>query len=161
MLLRSDVSAIDAMVNGAFAAAVGTASSMRHLYPVSNRFAGTPSPSVFVPALLNFHIREKIEDGIVALPDLDVWRCHCGVCGGGRLDWIFSSAEDKRNAYRHSVSALAKTWKEIRGAGSDQATWKASWREMRRNALWHYDHLAAELKSQGKTPWTAASFLRA
>lgn len=102
LLLRSDVSALGALCHGAHAAAIGTSSALRHLYPIRQRGGRRPSGvATFVTPLLSYHTMETITRIVAGTPDHEhLWPCPCATCGG-RIP-VSASAED---AFRHALHA--------------------------------------------------------
>lgn len=95
LLLRSNVSALGALCHGAHAAAVGTSSSLRRLYPLAP-YNQPPPPGVsaFVTPLLGYHRLETL----ARIPELsELWKCECPVCSG--------RTPGAREAFRHSLHA--------------------------------------------------------
>lgn len=87
--LRCDISALGLMVHGAVAAAFGSQTSLRHLYPIRNGSGGgggKRSESAVWPAGIALHYSDLLHDVVSASPSDPRWRCHCSVCHGDRLD---------------------------------------------------------------------------
>ncbi|WP_037717317.1 MULTISPECIES: hypothetical protein [Actinomycetes] len=79
LVLRCDISAVGLLCHGAHAAAVGTRSSLQHLYPASGGRPG--GPSVFVPRLLSYHRIETCSKVFRRTPEIEqFWTCPCPVC---------------------------------------------------------------------------------
>ncbi|MGV9293565.1 hypothetical protein [Amycolatopsis sp. NPDC003676] len=79
LVLRCDISAVGLLSHGAHAAAVGTRSSLRHLYPAAGGRPG--GPSVFVPRLLSYHQIETCAKIFGRTPEIEqLWTCPCPVC---------------------------------------------------------------------------------
>lgn len=130
LILRCDVSALGALAHGAVAAAVGTSTGLRHIFPVVPDDKNRPIPrktSAVVPALLGYSTLDKIERGVLADPTSPVWHCDCTVCYGRTMDWILNSATPDADAYRHSLAALAEAAHQLMGlpTRADRCT---SWR---------------------------------
>jgi hypothetical protein len=135
-LLRSDVSALGALVHGADGAAVGTDSGLRHLFPVTKGGGGGHAPrvSAVVPALLGYFTLARIEDAHTADPDLDVWRCPCWMCADRSVTWLSDSGDPAGNAYRHSLAALARIAGGLLNPALTGAEQQTSWREQCQHA---------------------------
>jgi hypothetical protein len=92
-MLRCDVSALGLIAHGALAAAYGSRTSIRHLYPVSDGGGGSGNAkeSAFWPAGTALHYRDLLYDAVSASPHDPCWRCWCRVCDGQRLDRLSAS----------------------------------------------------------------------
>lgn len=89
LMLRCDPGALGLLANGALAAAYGTRSSIRHLYPVSGgggRVNSKARESALWAAGIALHYRDLLYDAVSASPHDPCWLCSCPVCGGQRLD---------------------------------------------------------------------------
>ncbi|WP_146192392.1 hypothetical protein [Cellulomonas sp. WB94] len=106
LVLRCDASAVAAVAYGAAGGAIGTLTSLRHLYPLPNpdkKSGRRPARiAVWVPRLMAYMSVEKVAD-LVQHPDIDQYFvCDCTACNGMRLDRIVTD----RHAYEHSIRAL-------------------------------------------------------
>lgn len=109
-LMRSDISVVGALAWGARAGAFGTATSLRHIFPVgSGGPTPTPSTSALVRDTLSMNKLSKIDDAMHRLPDDVLWSCRCAVCYGRPLSWIRS----ENDAFRHSLSVVADLAAEV------------------------------------------------
>lgn len=105
ILLRSDVSALGALCHGAAAAAVGTSTSLRHIYPLAPGGFGTARVAAFSPHLLSYTSVDKLAAAVQLTPDLShLWECTCTTCNGRTLDWL--ATRDSSTAFRHSIEHL-------------------------------------------------------
>jgi hypothetical protein len=117
MMLRCDVSALGLVARGALAAAYGSKSSIRHLYPVSDNGGGggggLPKESAFWPAGTALHYRDLLFDAVAASPDDPCWECGCSICAGMRLDRLgMASVEEVR---QHNSASLLDLRDEMAG----------------------------------------------
>lgn len=108
LVLRCDASAVAAVPYGASGGAIGTQTSLRHLYPLPKPGKGgggrPPRIAVWVPRLMRYMSVETVAD-LVQYPDMDQYfTCDCFACNGLRLDRIVSD----QDAYEHSLRALTK-----------------------------------------------------
>ncbi len=124
-VLRCDISVAGMIALGAVSGAIGTSSSVRHLWLPRKGSPRSPSPSIFVPRLANWM---KIEFAKQALadPDLDeVFRCECSVCGADgdvrRLVQDGSSLADE-----HSAASAVGLTREVIGSSDPVSTWRAT-----------------------------------
>jgi hypothetical protein len=131
ILLGCDVSAIGALCFGATAAAVGTTTGLRHIYPMpkddaKGGFGGTPKPAAVVRGCLSYVWLDKIALAVQADRDNKMWECTCRVCGGQTLDWLGSAPEPETVAFQHSLEMLYQIRRDLMGrdtiAGSELAT---------------------------------------
>lgn len=107
-VLRCDASAIVALAYGAAGGAIGTTTSLRHLYPLPNPGAksgrGPARVAVWVPRLLAYMSIEKVSD-LVQYPGIDQYfLCDCTACNGLCLDRVVN----ERQAYEHSLRAMTE-----------------------------------------------------
>jgi hypothetical protein len=102
-VLRTDLTGIDVLTHGAFAASIGTGGSLRHIVPFGERAqsvdANDPSPSVLFPELMAFFRGSKLAKRFAnTRPPM----CSCAVCDGRRLD-TFLGKRDTAAAHAHGV----------------------------------------------------------
>ncbi|GAA4617832.1 hypothetical protein [Saccharopolyspora hordei] len=119
LLLRSDVSAVGALCFGAVAAAAGTRSKLRHLYPVLD--GGPPRPpltSVFVKHCLSYVSVDKLATAVQLTPDqVEQWECRCDTCNSRTVDrfaTMLDPSEQRTEAFRHSVEVLLRVHEKLR-----------------------------------------------
>lgn len=106
LVLRCDASAVASVPYGASGGAIGTQTSLRHLYPLPKpgKSGGGRAAriAVWVPRLMSYMSVEKVAD-LVQYPGMDQYFvCDCLVCNGLRLDRIVND----QDAYEHSLRAL-------------------------------------------------------
>lgn len=132
LLLRSDVSVLGALCHGAYAGAVGAASSLRHVYP--QKSGGRPaSVSAFVPHLLSYRTLDNLSDAILRTPDLATyWTCDCPECDGRRLDAL---TEDADANTRHSLHGLLDLHADLLHPRSSRQDLITAWHERCSHAL--------------------------
>lgn len=162
LLLRSDVSALGALCFGASAAAVGTTSALRHLYPcTSGGPARAPQVSVLVEHCLSYVGADKLAAAVQATPDqAHHWTCTCRTCSGRTMDH-FATIRDRKDADRaafgHSLEKLLDVHDELFSRGSTQRQLQNSW--IRRCSSSGFYHQEVEsLLAQG---WNPPAFLKA
>lgn len=126
IVLRCDSSAAGLVALGASAGAIGTSSSVRHLFLPSGRgSSGPPRRSVFVRALNNwlsaFFVRQAEAD-----PDVDdIFVCDCAVCGpGGDVRRLLRVDVEEQMRDRHSVAAAIQSAKSVVEAESPVGEWR-------------------------------------
>lgn len=124
-VLRCDVSAVGLMVIAATAAAIGTSSSVRHLWlPTRRQRDREPSRNLFVPHCANWMKVEFIERS-AADPDLDdLFRCDCPVCGP-RGDVRLLTEVDEEMQDSHSIASAVRLAHEVLEADSPISAWRA------------------------------------
>ena len=134
MLLRCDLSALGALCVGAVAAAVGTTTGLRHLYPQTEGGGGPtsePNIAAVVKECLAFLSVEKIALAAQADPDDPMWQCSCGSCLTRPLsDLIMEPVreEQERRAFMHSLEVVLDLRDELLAFGSTWAQRAESWR---------------------------------
>jgi hypothetical protein len=103
--LRCDVSALGLLAHGALAAAYGSASSLRHLYPIKDGGGGGSAPESAVwPAGLALHYRDVLYDAVSATPADRRWTCTCPTCAGARMDHL--AMADVATVRAHNTASL-------------------------------------------------------
>jgi hypothetical protein len=123
MMLRCDVSALGLIAHGALAAAYGSKTSIRHLYPVTGNGGGgnnKASESAFWPAGTALHYRDLLYDAVTASPADPRWECLCTVCAGGRLDRLGMAAVEE--VRQHNSASLLDLRDEMAGLASSGRT---------------------------------------
>ncbi|MFI5607043.1 hypothetical protein [Amycolatopsis sp. NPDC051903] len=143
LLLRCDLSAIGALCHSAHAAAMGTTSSLRHLYPIR---AGRPhlvsGDSVFVPALLGYHKYETCRRIFTNTPAIDqLWPCACMVCEGRTPLELEHADEPKAAAFLHSAHCLLGLSAEIASHAATREQRISAWHEACSHALFVHDQV--------------------
>jgi hypothetical protein len=105
VMLRCDPSALGLLAHGALAAAYGTRTSIRHLYPVSSGGGNSKArESALWPAGMALHYRDLLYDAVSASPHDPCWACACPVCGGKRLDRLDMAPLDE--VRQHNSASL-------------------------------------------------------
>jgi hypothetical protein len=135
LLLRSDLSSLGALCNGAVAAAVGTVGALRHLAPreTGGRRTGPPPgprpPSTVFRPTLSYRRIGAIARAKRGHPDPRLWACECRVCQGRDLDWMAELPEREREipAFEHAISVLFDLRDELLGRGIPLSRASRSW----------------------------------
>lgn len=161
LLLRSDISALGALCNGAYAAAVGTGTALRHIAPVSTGGGGRrPSIAALVPHLLDFRSTDRIVEAAARNEDLaQFWECRCDECAGrpiARFDRISDLQLRETTAFRHSLHSLLDLHTDLRRPGLTAGGLALTWQERCSHAL----NLHRELTDHDET-WHAPRYLSA
>lgn len=153
-LMRTDQSAIGALAGNATFSAMGTSSSLRHIYPPRKGGGFRPSsfPSALVPQGLSFHRTDTLARAIGLTPDELHWLCPCERCQGARLDSIY----DGDQAFVHSVYAITDVARNVM-EGGDRTTSLTSWAAKCRAA--QFVHIDISNSTQMK--WDYPDFLGA
>jgi hypothetical protein len=154
--LRADVSGLGAMCFGAWAAAVGTRSKLRHFYP-SGAGGGPPLPpvvSTVVKECLTYLDVNKIAKAVQALPDSSLWRpCECPTCRYNTLDWMsmLSTREaQEAAAFSHALEMLWDLRDELIGSPSRPVPSRAlSWDAACSEARSRFQELRSEHDRRG------------
>ena len=163
LLLRSDVSAIGALCHGAHAAAIGTTTALRHIYPLPKPGAGgggrRAGVAVFVPHCLSYLGADKVAGAVQRTPDLShLWACGCTACGGRAMDHFATTTEPARTdlAFRHSIELLHQLRDEFFAPHLTDADRTLAWHERCEAAAAHHAEIAVELFG-----WRPPPFLNA
>lgn len=121
-VLRCDLSAIGALANGAVLGAIGTTTTLRHIYPPdANGFGRQAQPAAFVRRVLQYKQLEKIREAARADPDEIKWLCECSYCAGRMLSWLI----DEEDAFRHSLVTIAELTGHVLSSTNPRTTWQA------------------------------------
>lgn len=126
-LLRCDISAVGALAYGAVVAAVGTKTSLRHIYPLqTKRGGGRPaSTAAIVPRGLLYKQLDRIREAVVADGDQTHWTCQCSFCAARTLDWLITSED----AFQHSLAALTALTEYVLSSPDPRGTWRERCRD--------------------------------
>jgi hypothetical protein len=118
LMLRCDVSALGLIAHGALAAAYGSRTSIRHLYPVSDGGGGNGNAreSAFWPTGTALHYRDLLYDAVTASPRSPCWECWCRLCDGKRLDRL--SVAPIEEVRQHNSASLLDLRAELAGISS-------------------------------------------
>lgn len=170
-LLRTDMTAIDAMVHGAVFSSIGDTSSTRRTYPPPSRsYAPSPSdrsPNVLVPGLLAYYRGSKLAYHLRA----DTALCSCWACvdwadmGGGKPGTPgrpisgFQDKEDQRDAHAHNLEVWSGTWRELRRE-ENPFLMRRAWSRLCSEAIDHHERYnrAISLKRDVFIPRPALRF---
>lgn len=123
-LLRCDVSAVGALAHGAAVGGVGTATSLRHIFPVRERSGGGANrgkPAAVVPRALVYKQLDRIREATRVLDDETVWSCDCLFCGNQSISWII----DADDAFTHSLATLAALTDYVLSSPDPVGTWRS------------------------------------
>lgn len=164
LLLRSDVSAIGALCHGAHAAAVGTTTALRHVYPMPKPGAGgggrKAGVAVFVPHLLSYLGADKVAGAVQRTPDLShLWACECTACGGRTMDHFATTTDETARAdvaFRHSLELLHQLRDELLAPHLTEIDRALAWHEHCTAAAGLHTEISGELFG-----WRPPAFLNA
>ncbi|MGW4399932.1 hypothetical protein ACWEHA_31975 [Amycolatopsis nivea] len=150
LVLRCDVSAVGLLCHGAHAAAVGTRSSLRHLYPASG--GGLGGPSVFVPRLLSYHRIETCAKVFDRTPEIEqLWTCPCPVCEDRTPVGL-----DRSSAVQHDLDRQLALRDELFRRPLTAEQRRSSWHETCSHASYVHRQVAEAVRG-----WTEPANLRA
>ncbi|MGH3943369.1 MAG: hypothetical protein ACRDTG_33055 [Pseudonocardiaceae bacterium] len=161
--LRCDVSGLGLLCHGAWAAAVGTRSNLRHFYPTTKNTGGfaprQARTATVVKECLSYIDVARIALAVQADPDDSLWLpCECAVCGYRTLDWLSTlpdAAQQRRAAFGHAWETLLDLRDALVAATSSPADRQASWRAHCENAIARFQGV-----NGGGASWSAPPFLR-
>lgn len=101
-LLRTDLSAVGAVAAGAQFGAIGTSTTLRHIWPPKGGGPAKAGVALLVPRLMSYHRLERIPLAAAQVPQ-DYFVCECGICEGRMVH----ERVTELTAHEHSVSAIA------------------------------------------------------
>lgn len=131
IMLRCDVSAIGTLCFGALAAAIGTTTGLRHIYPLpkpgSNGGGGQAKKAAIVRGCLAYASLDKIDQAVQADPDNMLWVCECRWCNGRTLQWLGSAPDPGSAAYHHSLETMYRIRNDLLGRAVTPAERQRSW----------------------------------
>lgn len=161
--LRCDVSGLGLLCHGAWAAAVGTRSNLRHFYPVSRQKHGFPPRptriSTVVKECLSYVDVARIARAVQADPDDSLWwPCECATCKCRPLDWLSTLADadaQQHAASGHALEMLFDLRDALITASASATDRQASWRAHCDNAIARFQGI-----DSGGGNWSAPAFLR-
>lgn len=159
--LRCDVSGLGLLCHGAWAAAVGTHSNLRHFSPrTKNGFSPrTATTATVVKECLAFIDVARIARAVQADPDDSLWRpCECPTCGYRTLDWLSTLTDEdaqQRAAFGHALQMLFDLRDELIARSACPADRQASWRAHCDNAIVRFAGV-----NDGGAHWSTPPFLR-
>lgn len=144
IFLRCDLSSIGLLCHGAHAAAVGTTTGLRHIYPLPTKKSSPPPPKVsaVVRECLSYVSLEKIVAAVQAEPDNQMWVCGCRSCNGETIDQIYMRGDRETAAFIHSIEML----RELRAGlmvDPSPVTRTASWASQCDDALFRAEEMTA------------------
>ncbi|MGH3854606.1 MAG: hypothetical protein ACRDR6_14135 [Pseudonocardiaceae bacterium] len=125
--LRCDISALGLMAHGAVAAAFGSQTSLRHLYPVRNGGGGgggKRSESAVWPTGFALHYSDLLHDVVSASPSDPRWRCDCSVCDGDRLDRLSTALLGEVRAHNTASVLQLRTALTAQAPDSRRRLWR-------------------------------------
>ncbi len=148
MVVRSDIGALGALAHGAFATAVGTGTSVRHVVPPERSAGGgrTGMPSVFVKQLMDW----KLPVVLARLPRKLIPRCDLRCCRGQPLD-RFGFAAPVSDARVHNLISIAAAAQDLLSTPPNLRA--QAFRVTCRGAV----HEAARLELRGGAPFEISS----
>lgn len=114
-LLRTDLSAVGALAGGALFGAVGTTSTLRHIW-TSKGFGRRGPTSVLVPRLLSYHHLARLALVAAQLP-VDYFWCDCIICEGGA---VFERVSEL-SAFAHTIGSIDAVADAVFASGASNA----------------------------------------
>lgn len=152
-LLSTDVSALGAIAFGARWAAVGVRTSLRHLYPITDRGQQHPSTSCYIDPLLSMVTVGRLVEARRATSDSAVWECPCRTCRRRPPGWILTASPPEVN--RHTFELLLNRRSGLAELPPGRER-EESWRRQCGDALDRYEELGRE-----RLGWDAPGYLTA
>jgi hypothetical protein len=146
MVLRCDASAVGALCFGANAAAMGTRTGLRHLYPLTDRGGPVQAKvAVLIRSTLSYISLEKLDLAYSKDPDNLLWSCACGVCAGADLSWIGSSYDQQKSAYQHSVEVLYDIRGQLFNKPYTQLQLRQAWIDQCNSAIFKHHEISESI----------------
>lgn len=146
-VLRTDLTGIDALCHGAFAASIGTGGSLRHIVPAGQpprSGKNDPSPSVLYAPVMTFFKGSTLAERYANDPPPT---CPCRTCHGRALD-TFLSTDDSDAAHAHNILTWTE-WVTVLRAQPTLADRAALWRRYCHDAVQQCEILNTALGQDG------------
>jgi len=161
-----DISALGALCYGAWAAAVGTTTGLRHIYPLpSEKSKGGGHPAQ-VAAVVKQCLAYRSISTIVAAAQFDegssLWHCDCTTCLSRPLNWLGTVQPQRAQemcAFSHSLETLLDLRDELASALT-VTQMRESWRAKITNAQFRHEEVHSEL-NEWKPPKAFGCWLKA
>lgn len=145
-VLRTDLTAFDAMTHGAFAASIGTGGSLRHIIPYGERaFSANKddqSPSVLYGDLMTFFKGKTLAERFANDPPPT-----CSDCGGRPLD-EFTKRSDRTAAHAHGLHTWGG-WVDEMKAHTSLAARASWWKDRCAAAVAQCDIVNSQINQEG------------
>jgi hypothetical protein len=157
LLLRCDTSAIGALAFGASHAAIGTSTTLRHIWPPAKKSGGFGKADIaaYVPSAMSYRSLPTIGFAMLHYADDQLpWRCSCDVCAGNTLDCL--AHEDE--AALHSLLSLSDLTRSVLDDASQAAQ---SWIERCRTARYINEEISAKLIKNWPVPGNLDAWVKA
>ncbi len=145
-LLRTDLTALDAMAHGAAFASIGDTASVRHAVPPGKQGGGPgpkSSPDVIMPALMGYFHGSTLAERLRGSRPCDCLPCvewgearDNGEVGRPLTD--FQDTSDTEGAHAHNMALWSRWWRELRSEHSPEGM-RARWRGMCQRAHLEYE----------------------
>jgi hypothetical protein len=118
-LWRTDLAALEHVVNGGLAGAVGLLPSLRHgLAPGQRGFAidrRDRTPKVLIPRWLHYMRGSRLQDVFASTAPP---QCNCRICGGASLDRFTGSDNDRALAHDHNATIVTGLAADLSAVGT-------------------------------------------
>ncbi len=145
-LLRTDLTALDAMAHGAEFASIGDTASVRHAVPPGKQGGGPgpkSSPDVIMPVLMGYFHGSTLAERLRGSRPCDCLPCvewgearNNGEVGRPLTD--FQDTSDTEGAHAHNMALWSRWWRELRSEHSPEGM-RARWRGMCQRAHLEYE----------------------
>ncbi len=165
-LLRTDLTALDAMAHGAAFASIGDTASVRHAVPPGKQGGGPgpkSSPDVIMPALMGYFHGSTLAERLRGSRPCDCLPCvewgearNNGEVGRPLTD--FQDTSDMEGAHAHNMALWSRWWRELRSEHSHEGM-RARWRGMCQRAHLEYEWHNRAISPRQNT-FTASDALR-
>jgi hypothetical protein len=149
---KTDLAGLDALTQGALAAAIGVVPSLRHTCPPGgpgNAIDKTDkAPRIFLPTLLRYVRASYLHDDWFA--STDPWACDCVICHGRPVDRFTGSKQDVAQAAAHNTIAITALHRDLTALPIEHRS--VLWREKLEQAELAHIELSVYIQRQVPFP---------
>lgn len=150
-LIRTDLSAFGAIASGAPDAAIGTRTSLRHVYTRKGaKGRSSDWPSIIVNSTMAYRTQDRINDLIFNFADDVLWTCYCSWCGGVKLDASLRPF-DYVGITEHNYNVTAMIAHDVLSSPDPLKTWISKCKVAQSYIL--------EVSAETGIPWDPPDFL--
>lgn len=149
---KTDLAGLDALTQGALAAAIGVIPSLRHTCPPGGPGKAIDktdtAPRIFLPALLRYVRASYMHNEWFA--STDPWTCDCPICQGRPVDRFTGSKQDQAEAAAHTAIAITALHRDLTALPAEHR--QTLWREKLEQAELAHTELSVYIQRQVPFP---------